>query len=346
MHRDIKPENVLLVKRDGRRGGALADRELPFERQAADTALVSHGAKSIMNAASSRFDTHNLGQKWRPKLSDMGLGKKLDGPSSSFRAAKSTISGTRGWQAPEVLRAVDRRAPHGFVDSDGEDGGLEGGPEVLPENDDEGDGQAPDDLLQEFGDGAASDAAAAAALILRHPQQHPGRLPAIDDEDDADVSSAASGDNHAGSPPRSPPMRSSGSASACSPLGPTGSLDPGADRLTRKVDIFSLGCLIHFVLDAGHHPFGRDMERDVRIRQARPSLDRLRQCPESQSLVRAMIDPNPRRRPSASEALEYPLFWTDRKRLEFLMALSDTIERKQKDWPTGPEPAVAARLRR
>lgn len=112
------------------------------------------------------------------------------------------------------------------------------------------------------------------------------------------------------------------------------------------MDIFSLGCVINYVLDPGSHPFGADTERDTNILNGNSNLSRLRRCPEAQQLVRAMIDDDPRRRPSAKEALEYPLFWSDNQRLDFLSAMSDAIEYEAKNWPKDPPSDVLTKLRR
>jgi serine/threonine-protein kinase/endoribonuclease IRE1 len=43
-------------------------------------------------------------------------------------------------------------------------------------------------------------------------------------------------------------------------------------RLTRAVDLFSLGCLLFYCATGGHHPFGADLERDTHILAHRPTL--------------------------------------------------------------------------
>lgn len=153
VHRDIKPENVLLVTREGDEGRSHGDEELPFERllfgQVAGSA--SGGAACVLRSASGpassqnhrRYDQHDLGKDWRPKISDMGLGKDL-GQASSFYINRTTGGGTRGWQAPELLRTAAQRS--GDAQECEEGGSFDN------------DGNVPDDPRQEFGgDGDVSE---------------------------------------------------------------------------------------------------------------------------------------------------------------------------------------------
>lgn len=39
-------------------------------------------------------------------------------------------------------------------------------------------------------------------------------------------------------------------------------VDESTGRQSRKVDIFSLGCLIHYIITGGRHPYGDNFERD------------------------------------------------------------------------------------
>lgn len=79
----------------------------------------------------------------------------------------------------------------------------------------------------------------------------------------------------------------------------TTALVPGSDRrITRAVDIFSMGCLFYYVLTDGEHPFGNlTYLRDGRIMDNQSDLSAL-DCNtndgvEAKDLIAQMISPNP-----------------------------------------------------
>jgi serine/threonine-protein kinase/endoribonuclease IRE1 len=41
------------------------------------------------------------------------------------------------------------------------------------------------------------------------------------------------------------------------------------------MDVFSLGCIIHYCITGGRHPFGEQYERDGNIMRGRPDLQHL-----------------------------------------------------------------------
>lgn len=98
-------------------------------------------------------------------------------------------------------------------------------------------------------------------------------------------------------------------------------------RLTSRVDIFSLGCVIHFALTTSH-PFGDRMIRELNILQNKPvHLRSLKNSDRvAHHLVASMLFPEPTLRPSAPEVLLHPFFWDHAKRLRFLMDVSDFLE--------------------
>ena len=63
-------------------------------------------------------------------------------------------------------------------------------------------------------------------------------------------------------------------------------------KLTRSIDIFSLGCIFYFVLTLGEHPFGSRYEREVNILNDKIGLDGLSVMTENrheaQQLIQAM----------------------------------------------------------
>jgi serine/threonine-protein kinase/endoribonuclease IRE1 len=106
------------------------------------------------------------------------------------------------------------------------------------------------------------------------------------------------------------------------------------------MDIFSLGCLMHYCLTGGQHPFGGNYERDTNIMRGQPDLTALAPSPEAVNVVRAMLSKNPTARPTMAGVLAHPFWWGVEQRLQFLVDVSDR-------W--GPEkggaaPAIARRL--
>ena len=100
-----------------------------------------------------------------------------------------------------------------------------------------------------------------------------------------------------------------------------------APRTSRSVDIFSLGCIFYSTLVPGCHPFGEWYEREANIMHNRPSIEALaRISPDAYDLVRAMIQRNPKQRPTAQEICDHPFFWASHRRLSFICDISDRVE--------------------
>jgi serine/threonine-protein kinase/endoribonuclease IRE1 len=98
-------------------------------------------------------------------------------------------------------------------------------------------------------------------------------------------------------------------------------------RATRSVDIFSLGCIFHYTLIPGSHPFGDWYEREANIMRNRMATDELLQVsPEAHDLIISMISRENSRRPTAAEVCEHPYFWQTKKKLTFLCEFSDRVE--------------------
>ena len=114
-----------------------------------------------------------------------------------------------------------------------------------------------------------------------------------------------------------------GGGAAAFAMGSSGS----GGRLTKAVDVFSAGCVVHYVLSGGHHPFGLNVEREINIVRGQPTFDRLRshRC-EAIDLVSSMIAHSPDDRLSASDCVHHPLFWSDEQKLHFLLDVSDRVE--------------------
>jgi len=100
-----------------------------------------------------------------------------------------------------------------------------------------------------------------------------------------------------------------------------------ANRTSRSVDIFSLGCVFYCTILPGSHPFGEWYERESNIMKNAPNREDLEfVSPDASDLILAMISRDPKARPTADEVCEHPFFWSLSKRLKFLCDLSDRIE--------------------
>ncbi|PRT54925.1 Serine/threonine-protein kinase ppk4 [Wickerhamiella sorbophila] len=105
-------------------------------------------------------------------------------------------------------------------------------------------------------------------------------------------------------------------------------------RLTRAVDIFSLGCVFYYTLSPRQHPFGDGVSRQINIENQNFNLDELDRFPfaiEARDLISQMISFNPRRRPDTAEILKHPLFWSDNEKLDFLVKVSDRLENESRE---------------
>ena len=114
--------------------------------------------------------------------------------------------------------------------------------------------------------------------------------------------------------------------------------DDGKERLTRAVDIFSLGCVAFYMLTRGGHPFGELYEREIRILQNQVDTSALSasgdDTVEAEALIKQMIAPIPSDRPSASDVARHPFFWNAAKRVAFLQDVSDRFETLERTPPS------------
>ncbi|KAI1727474.1 protein kinase domain-containing protein [Ditylenchus destructor] len=100
--------------------------------------------------------------------------------------------------------------------------------------------------------------------------------------------------------------------------------------VTCAVDVFSLGCIFYYVLSDGDHPFGEDIRRQDCILREEPNLEKLLLNHDNiaLSIIEPMLDKSASRRPNASAVAMHPLFWSPDRQLQFLMDVSDRIEKE------------------
>ena len=101
-------------------------------------------------------------------------------------------------------------------------------------------------------------------------------------------------------------------------------------RVTKAIDIFAAGCVFYYVQSGGGHVFGERLLRDSNIIAGKYDLGGLGEDSEAlllKDLICKMIDRKAERRPTAAAVLNHAYFWEDAKRLAFLEAVSDRLER-------------------
>ena len=124
--------------------------------------------------------------------------------------------------------------------------------------------------------------------------------------------------------------------------GATGSPGWAAPEMQRKktsinllVDIFSLGCVFHYFITNGGHPFGEQDDRVGNISRNNHDLTVLEAMNlfEERHLIFQMISQQPVKRPPPYALLAHPMFFPKEKKLDFIHAVSNRIgEGVNSDW--------------
>lgn len=96
-----------------------------------------------------------------------------------------------------------------------------------------------------------------------------------------------------------------------------------------SVDVFSLGCIFHYVLIPCEHPFGQWFERENNILNDKSDLSKLSSHYDAFDLISRMLNSNPTKRPTATQVYKHPFFWTFQYRLDFMVELSDRLEHEE-----------------
>ncbi|GAM26476.1 hypothetical protein SAMD00019534_096510 [Acytostelium subglobosum LB1] len=101
-------------------------------------------------------------------------------------------------------------------------------------------------------------------------------------------------------------------------------------RKTNSVDIFSLGCLLFYVLTSGGHPFGGSpMDRAYKIfNKHQPDLSLLQGNHAAVDLINQMVSHDPEVRPTIRQVLRHPLFWLSDQRRKFMEAVHHASKKK------------------
>eukprot|EP00873_Tetraselmis_striata_P018771 jgi/Tetstr1/439035/TSEL_027527.t1 len=100
----------------------------------------------------------------------------------------------------------------------------------------------------------------------------------------------------------------------------------GVYRMQKRMDIFNLGCLLHYCFTGGRHPFpGEGFQQMLNILHGNADLSALAHLPLYRALVGGMLAVDPAARPSMEAIQEHPVWWGAQARLQFLSRLSDFL---------------------
>ncbi|KAM9971852.1 hypothetical protein ACTFIW_011835 [Dictyostelium discoideum] len=92
-------------------------------------------------------------------------------------------------------------------------------------------------------------------------------------------------------------------------------------RMTKSVDIFSLGCILFYLFTNGQHPFGNDkLFRIYNIMLNKVNLELLGHNLLACDLIKSMISNDESKRPTIENVLNHPLFWNVEKKIQFIDA--------------------------
>ncbi|KAG4305306.1 hypothetical protein PORY_001476 [Pneumocystis oryctolagi] len=101
-------------------------------------------------------------------------------------------------------------------------------------------------------------------------------------------------------------------------------------KVSRAIDIFSMGCVFYYVLTKGMHPFGEYYFREGNIVKGSADYSHLdflgNETFLAKDLISKMLNLNPNERPDVSFVVKHPYFWTSEKKLSFLVDVSDRFE--------------------
>ncbi|XP_031574242.1 serine/threonine-protein kinase/endoribonuclease IRE1-like [Actinia tenebrosa] len=100
---------------------------------------------------------------------------------------------------------------------------------------------------------------------------------------------------------------------------------------SKSSDVFACGLLLHYILSAKTHPFAPRigaLQHEIEVNIQNDNMegwdDSL--CPEAADLLKAMLDGDKSKRPSADKALDHLFFWAKKKKLDLLVAVGNQPE--------------------
>lgn len=105
----------------------------------------------------------------------------------------------------------------------------------------------------------------------------------------------------------------------------------GPMKIGKSVDIFATGLIFYFVLSGGRHAFGPRLLRESNISTGKLQIDSSLLSAEADDLIQRMLRKRAKDRPSSSQVLGHPFFWSGERRLEFICAVSDVLEAEERN---------------
>ncbi|KAJ2866298.1 bifunctional endoribonuclease/protein kinase ire1 [Coemansia aciculifera] len=318
VHRDIKPQNILIAPPPHRRRRRVARSELDDPD---DSVIMTHGAPRVL-------------------ISDFGLSRILDDDESSFANTYTMHGmgngaghmpgampvgmiggiggGTVGWRAPECFDSPEARRMLSSPSVQPQASDTLGEPPSWPSLRGQANGLA-DEPSPYVSRGTRS--------RLRHLTMTASVTAPLDTTDSAQQQQQGSEGDEPEDSAGTNPTNTTDLAASTSFARHAGS----HRRMTRAVDIFSMGCVFHYVLMDGEHPFGDRLSREQRILAGTPDLRPLEgsdnpSAIEAVDLIAHMVARHERDRPSAASVLVHPYFWDATQRLGFMQDVSDCLE--------------------
>ncbi|XP_049423868.1 uncharacterized protein LOC125883548 isoform X3 [Epinephelus fuscoguttatus] len=86
-----------------------------------------------------------------------------------------------------------------------------------------------------------------------------------------------------------------------------------------STDIQVAGMLVYYILSGGHHPFGDiPFECEYNIHKGEYTLNHVQDV-VAKDLIKWMINKEPKSRPKVEECLSHPFFWTNDRKVEYLI---------------------------
>jgi serine/threonine protein kinase len=105
---------------------------------------------------------------------------------------------------------------------------------------------------------------------------------------------------------------------------------------SKSSDVFACGLVLHYILSVKRHPFAPDDRANKSISQITETENNIMGdkmegwdnslCPEAAQLIKKMLSSDDSGRPGADEALSHPLFWSEKKKIDLLIAVGNQPE--------------------
>ncbi|XP_031569191.1 uncharacterized protein LOC116303744 isoform X2 [Actinia tenebrosa] len=97
---------------------------------------------------------------------------------------------------------------------------------------------------------------------------------------------------------------------------------------SKASDMFSCGLVLHYILSIQKHPFSKNnsqMPHEIETNMTKGKIEGWDDSlsPEATHLVKNMLGSDEKGRPTAGEALDHPMFWSNKKKVDLLVAVGN-----------------------